>query len=85
MVSVVPYVLSHTFVHTISTVLFSTLLVSFVLITYPLTTSHSPLTVPREEHLQVPNFLPVLRIVERAYSQVYKKGSISSSGEMVPP
>ena len=42
--------------------------------------------VHREEHLQAPDFLPVLRIVERAYSQVYgEKGKVSLSGEKVAP
>ena len=40
----------------------------------------------REEHLQAPDFLPVLRIVERAYSQIYgEKGKVSVSGEKVAP
>ena len=43
-------------------------------------------TVHREEHLQAPDFLPVLRIVERAYSQVYgEKGKVGLSGEKVAP
>ena len=43
-------------------------------------------TVHREEHLQAPDFLPVLRIVERAYSQVYgEKGKVGLSGEEVAP